>query len=61
MVGAGLYAAAYPKLKGRILGVGDLGDKTLIDVLPVRDPWAVILPVAGIIVLVLFGLEKMGL
>lgn len=61
MIGAGLYAAVYPKLKGRILSVGDLGDKTLIDVLHVRNPWAVILPVAAIIVLVLLALEKMGL
>ena len=60
MIGAGLYAAVYPKLKGRILNVGDLGDKTLINVLPVRNPWAVILPVAAIIVLVLLVLEKMG-
>ena len=33
----------------------------MIDVLPVRNPWAVILPVAAIIVLILFVLEKMGL
>ena len=61
LIGAGLYAAVYPKLKGRILAVGDFGDKTLIDVLPVRNPWVVILPVAGFIVLFLFSLEKMGL
>lgn len=61
MIGAGLYAAVYPKLKGRILSVGDLGDKTLIDVLPVRNPWVVILPVTAIIALVLLGLEMMGL
>lgn len=60
MIGAGLYAAVYPKLKGRVLSIGDLGDRTLIDVLPVRNPWAVILPVAAIIVLVLLVLEKMG-
>ena len=61
LIGAGLYAAVYPKLKGRVLSIGNLGDKTLIDVLPVRNPWAVILPVAAIIVLVLLGLERMGL
>lgn len=61
LIGAGLYAAVYPKLKGRILALGDFGDKTLIDVLPVRNPWVVILPVAAIIVLILFSLEKMGL
>ena len=55
MIGAGLYAAVYPKLKGRILSIGDLGDKTLIDVFPVRNPWAVILPVVAVIVLLLLS------
>ncbi len=61
MIGASLYAAVYPRLKGRILSIGDLGDKTLIDVLPVRNPWMVVLPVAAILLLALLGLEKMGL
>ncbi|MBF0253955.1 MAG: YeeE/YedE family protein [Candidatus Omnitrophica bacterium] len=61
MIGAGLYAAVYPKLKEHVLNIGDFGDKTLIDVFAVRNPWAVILPVAAIIVLVLLVLEKMGL
>ena len=60
LIGAGLYAAVYPKLKTSILNKGAFGDKTLIDVLPVRNPWSVILPVAAIIGLVLFSLEKMG-
>ena len=60
MIGAGLYAAVYPKLKGRILSVGDFGDKTLIDVLPVRNLWVVIIAVAAIIALVLLGLENTG-
>jgi hypothetical protein len=61
MIGAALYAAVYPKLKGRILDVGDLGDKTLIDVFPARNPWVVIIPVITIVVLFLLVLEKMGL
>lgn len=61
VIGAGLYAAVYPRLKGRILNVGDFGDRTLIDVFPVRNPWAIILPVAAVVVLVLLGLEKVGL
>ncbi|MDA3923842.1 MAG: YeeE/YedE thiosulfate transporter family protein [Kiritimatiellae bacterium] len=61
MIGAGLYAAVYPKLKERILKIGDFGDKTLIDVLPVRNPWSVIFSVAAVIVLILIVLEKMGL
>ena len=61
LIGAGLYAVVYPKLKGRILAFGAFGDKPLIDVLAVRNPWVVIVPVAVIIVLLLFSLEKMGL
>ena len=61
LLGCGLYAAAYPKLKQTILQKGAFGDKTLIDVLPIRNPWAVILPVVALIALVLFGLEKAGL
>ncbi len=61
MIGAALYAAVYPKLKGRILSVGDFGDKTLIDILPIRNRWVVILPVAASIVLIMLILEKMGL
>ncbi len=61
LIGAGLYAAVYPKLKGRILNVEDLGEKTLIDVLRVRNPWLVILPVATIIVSAMVLLERAGL
>ncbi|MDD2598488.1 MAG: YeeE/YedE thiosulfate transporter family protein [Kiritimatiellae bacterium] len=61
LIGAGLYAAVYPKIKGRILAFGDFGGKTLIDVLPVRNPWAVILPLVAVIALLLFALEKAGL
>ncbi len=60
-IGAGLYAAAYPKLKQHILNRGSFGDKTLIDILPVRNPWVVILPVAVLIVAFLFALEQLGL
>lgn len=61
LIGCALYAAVYPKLKNSILDKGVFGDKTLIDVLPVHNPWAVILPVTAIIVGVLLSLEKMGL
>ncbi|MFA7173026.1 MAG: YeeE/YedE thiosulfate transporter family protein [Kiritimatiellia bacterium] len=60
-VGAGLYATVYPKVKERILKIGDFGDKTLIDVLPVRNPWVVILSLVAVIALLLFVLEKAGL
>lgn len=60
-IGAGLYAAIYPKLKERVLNVGSFGDKTLIDILPVRNPWVVILPVAVLIVAFLYALEQAGI
>lgn len=60
MVGAGLYAAVYPKLKQRVLNVGSFGDKTLIDILPVRNPWVVIVPVVFLIVAFLIVLEMAG-
>ena len=59
-VGAGLYAAVYPFLKKRVLHIGDFGDKTLIDVLGVRNPWLVIFPVALLIVGFMVFLEKTG-
>jgi hypothetical protein len=61
MIGAGLYAAAYPRLKARVLNVGEFGDKTLIDVFRVRNPWLVILPVAAVIVCAMVLLEWAGL
>lgn len=60
LIGCSLYAAVYPKLKDSVLNKGSFGDKTLIDVLPARSPWAVIVPVVLLIALTLLGLEKMG-
>lgn len=60
MLGSALYAAVYPALKQRVLDFGSFGDKTLIDMFPVRNPWAVIVPVAGLILAFLFVLEKTG-
>lgn len=60
MLGASLYAAIYPKLKDRILNIGNFGDKTLVDVLPVRNPWVVITLVAIFIVTLLITMERNG-
>lgn len=60
LIGCALYAAVYPKLKNSILNKGSFGDKTLIDVLPVRSPWAVIVPVVLLIVVVLWWIESVG-
>jgi uncharacterized protein len=61
LIGAGLYAATYPQIKARILHVGEFGDKTLIDVLRVRNPWLVILPVAAVLICAMVLLELAGL
>ena len=61
MIGAGLYAAVYPKLKGGVLEMGSFGDKTLIDVVRPRSPWLVIVPVALLIVGFLAWIESLGL
>lgn len=59
-VGAGMYAAAYPFLKKRVLHIGDFGDKTLIDLIPVRNPWVVIFSVTVLIVGFMVFLETLG-
>jgi len=60
LIGCSLYAAVYPKLKGTVLNKGNFGDKTLIDVLPVRSPWAVIVPVVLLIAAMLWSIEAAG-
>lgn len=61
MAGAGLYAALYPRLKEWVLPFGSFGDKTLIDLVQVRNPWVVIIPVAVFIAAFLAVLEIVGL
>jgi len=60
-IGAGLYAAVYPRLKKRVLGYGSFRDKTLIDCLKVTNPWTVVLPVVLLLVLFLCLIETAGL
>ena len=60
IVGAGLFAALYPRLKGGILSKGDFGNLTLPRLLKVND-WIVIIPLSGLIVLLLFLMEQAGL
>jgi hypothetical protein len=60
IVGSGLFAALYPRLKDGILRTGVFGDLTLPRLLKVND-WVVIIPLSGLIVLVLYLLEQAGL
>jgi len=59
-IGTGFFAALYPKLRKVILTKGDYGDVTLPRLLKVND-WFVVIPVATLILFVLFWLEQAGL
>ncbi|MDP8236772.1 MAG: YeeE/YedE thiosulfate transporter family protein [Candidatus Erginobacter occultus] len=59
-VGAGLYAAVYPRLE-KVLEIGSFGDRTLIDLFRARNPWLLIVPFAALIILGLILIEIMGL
>jgi len=60
LLGSGLLAAVYPRLKDGILKQGDLGNLTLPRLLKVND-WAVVVPLSVLIVLVLYLMERAGL
>ncbi len=57
LIGAGLFAAVFPKLQAAILGKGDFGDATLPQVLKV-NPWVVVVPVAVMILILLILIER---
>lgn len=60
VIGSGIFAALYPRLKSGILKKGDFGKLTLPQLFRVND-WVVVVPVAGLIFLLLAGLERAGL
>jgi hypothetical protein len=60
ILGSGLFAAVYPRLRKGLLKWGDFGNLTLPRLLKVND-WVVIVPLAGLIVLLLYLLEYAGL
>ena len=60
IIGSGLFAALYPRLKAGILAKGDFGDLTLPRLFKVND-WVVVVPVAVVLVLLLIALEIAGL
>ena len=61
LVGAGLFAALYPKLKDGILAKGAFGDVTWPQVVKAKSPWLVVLPVAAAAFALLLWLESAGL
>ena len=60
LLGSGLLAAAYPKLRSGILTRGDFGNLTLPRLLKVND-WIVIIPLSGLLILLLYLMERAGL
>lgn len=60
LVGAGLFAALYPKLNAGLLNRGDFGAVTLPELFRV-NAWVVVVPVAAALVLLLASLEFAGL
>ena len=60
LVGAGIYAEAYPYLQKSVLTWGDYGKITIPQVLGVT-PWAVIVPFLLLVLLLFVWLEKKGL
>jgi len=59
LIGAGLFAALYPRLKISILHKGDWGDITLPRLFRVND-WVVVIPVAVLIVGFLLWMRASG-
>src|SRR4030065_1748906 len=57
LIGAGLFAALYPKLERIILNRGNFGEMTFPQMLKV-NPWWVVLPVSVGLIAILFWIEK---
>lgn len=60
LIGAGTFAALYPRLSRGVLAAGDFGDLTIPRWLRVNE-WVVVLPVCLLIVLILYWLRGVGM
>ena len=60
LVGAGMFAALYPRLRQTILSKGDFGDITIPRMLKVNE-WFVIVPLVAVLVLLMRWVESLGL
>jgi uncharacterized protein len=60
LIGAGIFAALFPKLEGLVLHKGDFGELTFPQLLKV-NPWAVVIPAAIVLAVLLVLFEKVGL
>ncbi|MDW7680988.1 MAG: YeeE/YedE thiosulfate transporter family protein [bacterium] len=59
LIGAGLFAALYPRLNQGILIKGDFGDVTLPRLFKVND-WLIVGPAVAFIILLLYLIESAG-
>ena len=59
LIGAGVFAAIYPNLESSIIHQGDFGELTFPQLLKANQ-WAVVLPWAGVLVIVLVIMERAG-
>lgn len=60
LVGAGIFAAAYPTLDAKVLSKGAFRSMTIPEALHI-NPWYVVIPVAVLIVGLLAGMEYFGI
>ena len=60
LIGTGVFAALFPRLRRGILSRGMLGDLRLHAILGIPE-WATVIPAAAILVLALLALEQAGL
>jgi hypothetical protein len=60
LIGAGLFAALFPRLRQSILSKGDFGDITIPRLLKVNE-WFVIIPFGVLLFLLLNWIESQGL
>jgi hypothetical protein len=60
LIGTGLFAALFPRLRQGILNKGDFGKITLPELFKVND-WVVVIPTTVLIILLLYWLEQAGM
>jgi hypothetical protein len=60
IIGSGLFAALYPRLRQGILMKGDFGDLTFPRLFKVNH-WVIVIPAAMLIFFLLYWLERAGL
>jgi hypothetical protein len=60
LVGAGLFAAVYPRFSKLVLQKGNFGEITFPELLKV-NPWILVVVFSGVIVSILYLLENLGL